>query len=214
MIFLRYESFRGYLRSYPGTSVLVLLNIIYFIVIAAKGDPSNVLHALRMGAFVSDPVYDPFGVEQPWRYIVSQFMHADFSHLFFNMFALIVFVPPLEYLLKTVRFVPFYLLCGIGGNLLSAIMDMGFGDGDLNIGVGASGAIYGAYGAYLFIALFRKSMMDSGSRKTIYILLLFGILYSIMMVRVSLWGHVGGLLTGFVLYKLFESAHLWRRQRP
>lgn len=191
--------------------MLVLLNMIYFIVIAAKGDPNDGLHAFRMGAFISDPVTDPLGLEQPWRYIVSQFMHADFSHLFFNMFALIVFVPPLEYLLKTVRFIPFYLLCGIGGNLLAAIMAIS--DGDIHLGVGASGAIYGAYGAYLFIALFRKSMLDSASRQTIYLILFFGILYSIMMVRVSLWGHVGGLLTGFLLYKLFESAHLWKRQR-
>ncbi len=209
MLFLRYESFRGYLRAYPGTVVLIALNVIYFIIIALNGDPNDGETAVRMGGFLTVPGIDPFGMEEPWRYISSLFMHASLNHLFFNMFALLVFAPPLEYLLRTTRYLILYMLCGVGGNLLAAAVAVLKGD-EYHLSVGASGAIYGVYGAYLFIALLRKSLLDASSRKTVYIILAFGVVYSFLTPQVDVWGHVGGALTGFLLYVVVERKKAWR----
>lgn len=211
MIFLRYESFRSYLRLYPGTVALICLNLIYFVVIALNGDPANGLHIYRYGAFITDVKLDPFGLDEPWRYITSMFMHAGIDHLLYNMFALLVFAPPLERLLKTSRYIPYYLLCGIGGNILAALMAILLQEKG-HLSVGASGAIYGIYGAYLFIALFRKSMLDDSSRKTVYMILIFGVIYSVIMPRIDLWGHVGGAVTGFMLYRLFDRITIWKKR--
>lgn len=198
MIFLRYESFRSYLRYYPGTAALIAINLIVFVL----AQLSENLYSY--GSFLTIPGVDSYGISEPWRYVTSQFLHANFEHLFFNMFALLVFAPPLEYLLKTFKYIVFYLMCGIGGNLLSAAIANVQHD-DYHMAVGASGAIYGVYGAFLFIALVRKSLLDAASRKTVYIILAFGVIHSVFGYKIDLWGHVGGALTGLLLYGLLVS---------
>ncbi|OUS77584.1 rhomboid family intramembrane serine protease [Paenibacillus sp. MY03] len=205
MIFLRYESFRSYLRNYPGTAALIAINLIVFLIAQFYKEIVN------YGMFIAVPGIDSFGFLEPWRYITSQFLHADFGHLFFNMFALLVFAPPLEYLLKTFKYIIFYLLCGIGGNLFSALVTNLQND-QYHLAIGASGAIYGVYGAFLFIALLRKSMLDVSSRKTVYIILAFGVIHSIFVPKIDLWGHIGGALAGFLLYGLLDNLKQRRRR--
>lgn len=212
MIFMRYESFRGYLRMFPVTSTLIALNLVYFIYLMLVGGTTNWEVLVRNGAFVTHTLYDPFGTTQPWRYVTSIFMHSGFQHLLFNMFSLLVFAPPLERLLRTVKYGVFYLLCGVLANAFSAVMHVIMNDAGSHAAVGASGAIYGVYGAFLYISLFRKAWLDEASRKTVYTILGFGVIYSIVVPRVDLWGHIGGGIAGFLLYSLFDRAMV-RRQR-
>ena len=58
-----------------------------------------------------------------WRFISFQFLHANFWHIFMNMFALWIFGPLVERYLGKKRFVAFYLLCGIFGALLYLILN-------------------------------------------------------------------------------------------
>jgi len=192
MIFLRYESFRQYLRMYPVTSAILAINLLAFIAdLALEGRP---LYAY--GAFFQHPVIDPYGLTEPWRYVTSIFLHAGWEHLLFNAFSILVFAPPLERLIGHVRYSVFYLLAGILGNAFSAWVNFG---GDYRVAVGASGAVYGVFGAYLFLALFRKPVMDEASRKTVYSILLFGLLYSVISPRIDIWAHAGGCLAGFLM---------------
>ncbi|QAY66404.1 rhomboid family intramembrane serine protease [Paenibacillus protaetiae] len=203
MIFMRYESFRGYLKQYPVISAVIALNIIYFIIVAATGSLTDGYHLFNYGAFYSEPGQDPMGTAQIYRYVTSMFMHGGIEHLLFNMFALLIFAPPLERLIGHTPFLLFYLLSGILANAVSAAMAIAL-DEDGVLSVGASGAIYGVYGAYLFLALFRKAWLDSGSRTTVYMILISGIVYSLMVANVNLWAHVGGGLAGFILFGLFD----------
>lgn len=207
MIFIRMESFRDYLRRYPVTSVLVALNAIVFLMILAFGDA-----LYTRGVFLTHSQIDPFDLTEPWRYVTSMFLHANFGHLFSNMIGLVIFAPPLEYLLKSKRYAVFYLLCGIGGNLVSAAMHWA-GDGGLHAAVGASGAIYGVYGAFLFIALQRRNLLDPASLKTVYIILGFGIVHSYLAAGIDLWGHIGGLIAGYLLYSAMDTIKKKRGQR-
>ncbi|WP_141506128.1 rhomboid family intramembrane serine protease [Paenibacillus luteus] len=204
MIFLRYESFRSYLKLYPVTAALIALNIVYFIIVAISGDPNSAYHAYQYGAFAAHPAFDPYGLQEPWRYITSMFMHSGLEHLLYNMFSLLVFAPPMERLLKRFRYAMFYLLCGIAGNAMSAFVNVLQNDPETHIGVGASGAIYGVFGAFLYISLFRKSQLDESSRKTVYIILIFGVVYSFLVPQIDLWAHAGGALAGFLLYHIFD----------
>lgn len=123
-----------------------------------------------------------------------------------------VFAPPLERLLKTVRYIPFFILAGIGGYFISALMTVALNKEYL-LAVGASGAIYGIYGAFLFIAIFRKAMLDIASRKTVYMILGFGVVFSVFASRVDLWGHIGGAISGFLLYGLFDRSKVWKQYK-
>jgi membrane associated rhomboid family serine protease len=80
--------------------------------------------------------------------------------------------------------------------------------GATTISVGASGAIYAIYGAFLYVALFQRTMMDEASRKTLYTLLVFGIIFSFAMSGINWMAHLGGLLGGFFIYGLL--IRLWK----
>ncbi|WP_274652180.1 rhomboid family intramembrane serine protease [Paenibacillus humicola] len=201
MIFLRYESFRSYLRFYPVTSALLALNILVYILDLLSG---HVL--LTKGMFISYRGYNHYGFDEPWRYVTSLFLHLNLEHILFNMFSILVFAPPLERMLGHGRYAVFYLLSGVIGNLFSALAL------SETQGAGASGAIYGIFGAYLYLALMKKTL-DEASRKTVYAILGFGIIYSFVVPRIGIWAHIGGLFGGFALAYIYDWYLLARRGR-
>ena len=77
--------------------------------------------------------------------ITSQFLHGSVLHLFFNMLFLAVFGPDIEYLTGHLRFVIFYLACGVCG----ALAQLWATPGSHVPSIGASGAIAGVLGAYI-----------------------------------------------------------------
>ncbi|GAC1303669.1 MAG: rhomboid family intramembrane serine protease [Vulcanimicrobiaceae bacterium] len=77
--------------------------------------------------------------------VTAQFLHGSVLHIFFNMLFLLVFGPEIEFLAGHVRFVAFYLACGILGGLA----DVSVMAGSHVPGIGASGAIAGVLGAYI-----------------------------------------------------------------
>jgi rhomboid protease GluP len=198
MIFQRNETFRGYLRAYPVTSIFLAVNLIVFVLDYLILDRELTLR----GIFYLDPDYDPYGLSEPWRYVTSIALHGGWDHLLFNCFSTLIFAPPLERLLGHFRYFVYYVLAGIAGNLLSAIVYAG----SLHFSLGASGAIYGLFGAYLFLAVFRKFALDEATRKTIFISIAFGIIYSLIVPNINIWAHLGGALAGFGLMGLFVAS--------
>ncbi|OOC62734.1 rhomboid family intramembrane serine protease [Paenibacillus ihbetae] len=195
MIFVRYENWRSYLRYYPVTSLLLIANLVMFFITVFDGGSRNPLTLLQYGALTDLPQFEG----ESWRYVTAMFLHNGFDHLLFNGFALLVFVPPLERIMGSWKFGVLYLLSGILGNVIGlAYYDRMEGYHTL---VGASGAIYGAYGAYLYIALFQRHVMDMASRRTLFTLLILGIVLSFTP-GISLAAHFGGLIGGFFLYGL------------
>lgn len=59
---------------------------------------------------------------QVWRLITYQFVHANFGHILFNMWALYFFGPAVEYAMGPRRFLVFYLICGVAGALFSSLL--------------------------------------------------------------------------------------------
>lgn len=202
MIFLRYESFRSYLKLYPITSALLAINVVMFAILELTGGSLNNLNLYRWGAFVRYPLGDPFGLEEPWRYVTSMFLHIGWEHMLFNCFSLLVFAPPLERLLGHVRYIIFYLLCGVAGNFLSLMTTKTSELAELS--AGASGGIYGVFGAFLHIVLLQRHKLDVASRKTVVTILVIGLLMSIFIQQIDLMAHVGGGFAGFALYGLMQ----------
>ncbi|HBU81180.1 MAG TPA: rhomboid family intramembrane serine protease [Paenibacillus sp.] len=201
MIFIRYENWKSYLKFFPLTSIILIANVVMFIVLSLNGGSTNSMTLLKFGALSNHELFAEW-----WRYITSMFLHAGFSHLLFNSFALIVFAPPMERLLGSVRYGLLYLGGGILGNILAVAWYNSIGA--TTISVGASGAIYAIYGAFLYVALFQRTMMDEASRKTLYTLLVFGIIFSFAMSGINWMAHLGGLLGGFFIYGLL--IRLWK----
>lgn len=79
-----------------------------------------------------------------WQVVTYLFLHGDFWHIFFNMFALWMFGSELERYWGSRTFLKFYFITGVGAGLLSVIFD----PFSLAPTIGASGAIYGILMAY------------------------------------------------------------------
>lgn len=115
---------------------------------------------------------------KPFQLVTYMFMHADFQHIFFNMFAVWMFGRTLEMVLGAKRFLTYYMVCGIGAGLVQELvqyiqyaMELSHYDGvntglavipmeeylNLMTTVGASGAVYGILLA--FGMLFPNSQM-------------------------------------------------------
>jgi membrane associated rhomboid family serine protease len=98
--------------------------------------PYNVGHAIQL---------DPPAVPTLATLLTSQFLHGGFLHIFFNMLFLVVFGPGVEQITGHLRFLAFYLICGVIGGLTQIATTP-----NSHIpSVGASGAIAGVLGAYI-----------------------------------------------------------------
>jgi membrane associated rhomboid family serine protease len=142
--------------------------------------------------------------------ITSLFLHGGWMHLLGNMLFLWVFGNNIEDALGMLRFIPFYLICGVVASVAQALSD----PGSTVPLIGASGAISGVLGAYL--VLHPRSLVLT----LILPIFLFPIpawvtlgLYFVLQFAslgdtgtgggVAYWAHIGGFIAGVVLIKLF-----------
>ena len=198
----------GAFRTPPVVANLLIINILVFLAeILLPGRISNAL--LEFGALSFWKGGD-FHIWQPLTYM---FLHANFGHIFFNMFALWMFGRTLEYELGSKRFLTYYMVCGVGAGVLQLLvgwLEYRYG----NVGmmalmvptVGASGAVFGlllAFGVMhpnaVIMLLIPPIPMKAKWFVVVYgvIELFFGI--SGRMDGVAHFAHVGGMLWGFLL---------------
>lgn len=161
-----------------------------------------------------------------WQVITYQFLHANLGHLLFNMLALWVFGNAVERQFGHIRFLLFYLVCGISSALFSSLLgwlgvyhlDPAFGiPWDYVSMIGASGSIYGviAASAVLFpygrIALLFPPVVMSVRT---FALVVLGIAIAYIIFN---WdnaggeaGHLGGMLMGFFIMGVRGLAERFR----
>ncbi|MEZ7897839.1 MAG: rhomboid family intramembrane serine protease [Flaviflexus sp.] len=145
------------------------------------------------------------GESQPYRFIGSAFLHADFWHLIFNMYALWLVGQAIEPVFGWWRFVCLYLLSAIGGNVAVLVLADPTGASWATFVVGASGAVFGLFGALFVLA-------KGPSRDTTPLLVLLGInlILGFVVDGISWQSHVGGLIIGLIVgFLLTKSRKTW-----
>jgi len=131
-----------------------------------------------------------------WRLITPIFLHANFFHLFSNMFALLIFGATIEtnFKISKIQYLSIYFTSGLIGNIFSLFLlpiD--------SISLGASGAIFGLIGVvFLMITMDDRSLLPFA---LIYILYFIAASF---MPGINIWAHIagllGGLLGGYIFY--------------
>lgn len=141
-----------------------------------------------------------------WQLFTYMFLHADFTHVFFNMFALWMFGAELEHVLGSRKFTVFYLVCGVGGGLAHLLFSPAFSHPAPTIG--ASGAVYGVLLAFgvLFpdrlIFLYFLIPVKAKYFVMFYIILeIFAVGSNDLVAHLA---HLGGAFTGY-LFLLIET---------
>jgi membrane associated rhomboid family serine protease len=149
---------------------------------------------------------------QPWAtWFTYMFMHGGWMHLIGNMLFLWVFADNVEDAMGHVRFLAFYLLCGLAG----AAMHLAVNHGSQAPLVGASGAISGVLAAYLL--LFPRVRVFGLALNvlpvSIPVWLALGAWIALQVIHLvtshggdtAWWAHIGGLAAGFALVRLFAQ---------
>jgi membrane associated rhomboid family serine protease len=181
----------GVVGSTNPTPVVLTIIAINVVVFFLEGFGTNARVVDRYGLW-------PDGVHflhQYYRAFTAMWLHASFTHIFFNMITLLIVGPALEVLLGKARFLTLYLLAGLGGSVGSYLLGP---QGEL--GIGASGAIMGVLGAYVIVGLRRRLPVVP-----VVVLLAFNFVYG--FVGNTDWrAHLGGLVTGCVLAFVYDYA--------
>lgn len=214
------------MRNLPTvTKYLLLANLVMWLL-----DSSLQGH----GVFLSQilglwPVASPYF--KLWQPLTYMFMHANFSHLFCNMFAVLMFGPTLERTWGEKKFLTYYLICGLGAALTQAVV-WALIDTTMAVTIGASGAVFGillAFG-WLFpevemFLLFIPIPIRSRTFVLLYALfeLMAGIgglsLTSLSADNVAHFAHLGGMLFGWLILLWWRNEHKmpwhkWSRRHP
>ncbi len=147
----------------------------------------------RLGASLPYPVE----VAQPWRLVTAVFLHASLLHIVFNMWVLMDLAPQIEELYGSARFLFMYVVCGIGGYVLSS--------GFWHFSVGGSGAIIGLVGILLALTTGRQSIGMRMVRSQLIRWLIYLAIWGFLVPGIDNYAHAGGLATGFILGKIMTD---------
>jgi membrane associated rhomboid family serine protease len=181
------------IRSLPSspvaTQALIAINVIVFLAEVATG--SSLGGTVAGTVYEKGALYGPAIVDQHqyWRLVSAGFLHDGLWHIVINMFSLYFVGAALEPAIGRVNFVAIYvasLLAGSFGALLFAP--------DVPT-LGASGAIFGIFGALIVVARNRGiPLWQSG----LGVVLLINLLFSFSFKGISVGAHLGGLLAGVI----------------
>lgn len=138
-----------------------------------------------------------------YRLVTSAFLHDGIFHLAFNMYLLWVLGQMLEAGFGRARFLSLFVVSMLGGAFGVLLISP---DAPT---VGASGAVYGLMGAFLLV---QREIGGSIWRSPLGMILIFNIVFTLVVPRVSIGGHFGGLIAGAVMGYLMLA--LSRRGAP
>jgi rhomboid protease GluP len=181
-------------RAYV-TPAIIAINVAVFIAMLFAGadwmQPSSAL-LIKFGSN-----FRPFTwTGEQWRLLTSAFLHYGIIHIALNMFALFQAGALVERLFGSTRFALIYLLSALSGSVVSG-MSHPFGNS-----VGASGAIFGVYGALLAFLAVRREDIPPSMLKSISSSALLFCLYSLVIgwahPLIDNACHIGGLSAGFL----------------
>ncbi|HEX2072431.1 MAG TPA: rhomboid family intramembrane serine protease, partial [Geodermatophilus sp.] len=178
-------------RRWGGVTLgLISLNVVMFVVTAvsaalAGADPLDNFRSPLFAELSQVPILVYLG--EDWRLLTAAFLHIGPTHLVLNMLGLLLFGSELEHRLGRWRFLVLYLFSALGG----AVALQMFGEPGRPV-AGASAAIYGLLGGLAVLMLAHRQDL-----RGLLTLLAINVVISFLP-GVSLLGHLGGLVTGFV----------------
>ena len=198
-------------RTPVATQVLIAVNVIVFLVetgagadIGGNGGGTIWRHGVLIGPALTGN--DPFGVgtHEYWRLITSGFLHAGLFHLLVNMLSLWFVGSALEPAVGRVNFIFIYFVSLVAGSFGALWFQ------PLIPTVGASGAIFGIFGALIVVARSRGiPIWQSGLGVVLVLNLVFSLTFRGISIGAHLGGLVGGLIAGWLVVELGE-----RRRMP
>ena len=179
------------------TNALIVINTLVFLFECYKGGVSALTEPATQTILDTGANFGPlFATGDYWRCFTSMFVHIGALHLLMNMFALQVVGKDVEVLYGPTKYLTLYLLAGIGGALASLYW------GPVNVSAGASGAVFGAFGALLAYGWSKRKYYSperlAESNRLILTVIGYNLIYGLISPHIDNAAHVGGLISGLL----------------
>ncbi|WP_163526363.1 rhomboid family intramembrane serine protease [Halobacillus ihumii] len=169
------------------TYVLLVLNVLMYLFIEFKGSSTSIVTLIEYGA-----KYNPAIVNgEWWRILSSMFLHIGTLHLLMNMLALYYLGTAVERIYGTLRFTWIYFMAGIFGGIASFMLNP-------QVAAGASGAIFGLFGALLYFGVHYKRLFLRTMGYNLFIVIGINLAFGLLVPQVDNGAHMGGLIGGFI----------------
>jgi membrane associated rhomboid family serine protease len=189
-------------RPLVTLSLLAINTVLLLVEVVLSGngvagliEPSNRalcrLGALNAPAVIQDGQY--------WRLLTVMVLHAGIVHWAFNSYALFVFGPTLEALLGRIRFLALYVGSGFAAAGASLLLS------HTQLGVGASGAIFGMLGALVAFFFRRRDAGGRAALQNLLLVLALNLFIGTRIANVDNVAHIGGFLAGLLAMALLEA---------
>lgn len=179
-------------RRIKATWSLAAVIVLLYLLEEFFGGSQNVAVLVRMGANVSSRVL----AGEYYRLFSSVFLHAGILHVFFNTYVLFALGGFFNRIMGEARYLTVFFISGIAGSLASVFF------GKSVVSVGASGAIWGLFGASLGLALFRTSLIPEAIRLQLRRVTLINLIINLgisFLPMIDFWAHIGGGIAGFLV---------------
>jgi len=179
-------------KRFMPTYIIIALNMIVYAYTSVVGgnfietNDELILQYGQVNLFVMHGWY--------WQLFTAMFIHVNIIHLLGNMFFLLIFGLRAEDMFNIQEYLAIYFLSGLAGNLLSLAFGPYSAPGVLFVSAGASGAIFGVFGAC--IIYIRRAVGQSIMTALMYAFFLFMIN---MGPGVNFLAHLGGLAVGLLI---------------
>ncbi|MBE5760799.1 MAG: rhomboid family intramembrane serine protease [Clostridiales bacterium] len=184
------------------TYILIALCVLVYILDAISelflGTPMLTLLGAKINYYI-------FLGNQYHRLFTPMFLHSGIMHIFFNMFALFAWGRQLEALLGRARYLFVYIASGVLGCCCSYAFSSA-------TSVGASGAIFGLFGALLYFRKDYKEVFNTFFGVQVLIIIAINILNGFIAADIDNFGHIGGLIGGFIACGI--TGFYGQKQRP
>ncbi|MCL2025200.1 MAG: rhomboid family intramembrane serine protease [Leptospirales bacterium] len=201
----------------PVVKRLLIINGTIFLAQLILGSYSMAINGTIQQFFgLSLKVFNEFKI---WQLFTYMFLHGGWLHILFNLLTLWMFAGSLEERWGSKLFLKYYIYCGVGAGLFITAMNY-YTENPLPT-IGASGALYGILLAYGMTWPNREVLLYFLIPVKIkYLVVLFGLIEFFGTINpsgsgISHIGHLGGLISGFILLKFFKlRQRSSNRQRP
>jgi rhomboid protease GluP len=181
---------------YTITVALIVINVLVFLAMVASGVSLTEPTPLDVYKWGGDFGPATVGAHQWWRLLTSCFVHFGIIHIGMNMYVLYLIGPFIESVFGRMRYLLIYFIAGLSGSIVSVWVH------PMAVGAGASGAIFGLYGAVFGFLLIKRRTLNPVAMKSIGksagIFILYNVVYGSMSGTTDLSAHLGGLVAGFL----------------
>jgi rhomboid protease GluP len=187
-MYIRNGTLSIYLKSYPITSILIILQVILMSIMWLPFMPGKLIYSQLIGINLN------ISEGEVWRILTPIFIHNSFSHFFYNTLSIAVMGPMIEHLIGKWKFTLLYIGSGLTANVVTYIsLPLSYTH------VGASGAIFGLLGCFILFVVQKKFFIPKQNLVVLLLIIAVSTMMAFFQSDVNITSHISGLFAGLLI---------------